>query len=444
MERVRRRWWTWTVSVVAVLVILAATVSGLFQAAVLALPSYREDLSAWVTKVAGRPIDIGGISLVWHGIYPRIDLSDITLYSDDGQDEEVLSAQRLSLGFNFLHLLTGDFTPTRIELSGLDLGVDVDEDGKVTVVGLENNPNTKTNYDKLLREVSRFERVRLSNCHIELTAPYLPEETLNVTLVSAEVSQTFSGMEAEAQFALPASYGKSIELDAEIDGNILQPNSWSGEFNASTSGLQPQPWLRHYLLPGTRVAIEDGSVDLHGNFRAGQVTSIETSAESDALAISHGNQTITAKSLNVVTQATAGADGWQLDIKKFELSGQGQMRGAVHFADLADREGYEIKADADYLRLSNLTPWLSFFHEAPTLTMISRAGGEVDRLVLRLQHDANLAARLRPSDTCGLGVPVQIAADFALLGIKVGRITKCLEQPCGLLAVQIKFNGGAG
>ena len=45
MERVRRRWWTWSVSVLAVLVILAAAVSGLFQLAVLELPSYRDALS---------------------------------------------------------------------------------------------------------------------------------------------------------------------------------------------------------------------------------------------------------------------------------------------------------------------------------------------------------------------------------------------------------------
>lgn len=387
MERVRRRWWTWTVSVVAVLVILAATVSGLFQAAVLALPSYRDDLSAWVTKVAGRPVDIGGISLVWHGIYPRIDLSDITLYSDDGTEEEVLSAQRLSLGFNFLHMVTGDFTPTRIELSGLDLGVNVDEDGKVTIVGLESDPNNHTNYDKLLREVSRFQRVRLSNCQIALTAPHLPEETLNLTLASAEVSQTSSGLEAEAEVMLPATYGKTIDLDADIDGQIIKPETWSGEFNISASKLQPQLWLHHVLLPGTRVAIEDGSLELHGNLRAGHVTSIEASAESDAMAISRAGRDVTAKSMEFLAQASASTDGWQLDVKKFKLDGEDQVRGGLHYAKLADGNGFELKADADYLKLTRLTPWLGYFRDQPALALVSRAGGEVNHLVLRVQHE---------------------------------------------------------
>lgn len=387
MQRVRRRWWTWTVSVVAVLVILAATVSGLFQAAVLALPSYRDDLSGWVTKVAGRPVDIGGISLVWHGIYPRIDLSDITLYSDDGNEEEVLSAQRLSLGFNFLHLVTGDFMPTRIELSGLDLGVDIDEDGKVTIAGLESNPDNHTNYDKLLREVSRFQRVRLSNCQIALTAPHLPEETLNITLASAEVSQTSSGLEAEASLVLPPTYGKTIDLDADFDGEIIKPQSWSGEFNVSASKLQPQLWLHRLLLPGTRFAVEDGTVQLHGNLREGRVNSIEVNAESDAMAMSRAGRDVTAKSMEFVARAGAGSDGWQIDVKKLQLDGSDQLRGGLHYASLADGEGYELKADADYVGLTRLAPWLGYFRDQPALATVSRAGGEINRLVMRVQHD---------------------------------------------------------
>ena len=387
MQRVRRRWWTWTVSVVAVLVILAATVSGLFQAAVLALPSYRDDLSAWVTRIADRPVDIGGISLVWHGIYPRIDLSDITLYSDDGTDEEVLSAQRLSLGFNFLHILAGDFTPTRIELSGLDLGVDIDENGKVTIAGLESNPDSNTNYDKLLREVSRFQRVRLSNCQIALTGPNLPEETINITLASAEVSQTSGGLEAEASLILPPTYGKSIDLDADLEGDVIKPQSWSGEFNVSARKLQPQPWLRRILLPGTRLAVENGLVELHGSLLEGRVNSLEVSAESDAMAISRAGRDVTAKSMELVALAAVGNDGWQVDIRKLKLDGDDQLRGGFHYARAPGGDGYELKADADYLRLTRLAPWLGYFRDRPSLATVSRAGGEIDRLVMRLQHD---------------------------------------------------------
>jgi uncharacterized protein (TIGR02099 family) len=390
MERVRRRWWTWTVSVFAMLVILAATVSGLFQAAVLALPSYRDDLSDWVTKVAGRPVDIGGVSLVWHGIFPRLDLSDITLYSDDGEDE-VLSAQRLSLGFSFLRLATGDFTPTQIELSGLSLAVNVADDGKVSIVGLDNiNQNSPADYDKLLREVARFRRVRLSNCQIELTASQLPDQTLNLTLASAQVSQTLTGLEAEAEISLPAAYGKSIDLDAAVEGDVARPETWNGVFNVSSRQLQPQPWLRPYLLPGTRVAVDGGRLDLHGNLQAGHVTTVEARAESDTLLIGRAGQNVTAKSLDFLALASAGAEGWQFDIKRLQFDDEDQLRGSLHYAALPQGAGYELKADADVLRLTRLAPWLAYLREPPqALTWVARVGGEVDRLVLRLHHDAD-------------------------------------------------------
>src|SRR3546814_10608655 len=97
MERVKRRWWTWAITLLAAVVIAGAVISGLFQLAVLTLPSYRADLSAWVTHVANRPVQIGGVNLGWHGIEPRLDLTDITLFSDDG--DESLTMPRLRLGF---------------------------------------------------------------------------------------------------------------------------------------------------------------------------------------------------------------------------------------------------------------------------------------------------------------------------------------------------------
>jgi uncharacterized protein (TIGR02099 family) len=445
MERVKRRWWTWTVSVFAVLVIVAAAVSGVFQAAVLALPSYRDDLSDWVTKVAGRPVDIGGVSLVWHGVFPRLDLSDITLYSDDGEDE-VLSAQRLSLGFGLMRLLSGDYTPTQIELSGLSLAMNIDDEGHVRIVGLDNvGQDNPPNYEKLLRELTRFKRVRLLNCQIELTAPQLPEDTLNLTLASAQISQTASGLEAEAELSLPAAYGKSVDVDAEIDGDFSKPDTWSGQVNISSRQLQPQPWLRPYLLPGTRVAIEGGKLELRGRLQAGRVTSVEAHAQSDALLIGRAGQNASVKSMDFLAQATAAADGWQLDVKHLEIDGADQLRGGLHYLALPDDAGYDLKADADLIRLDRLMPWLGYISEpSPALALAARAGGEVDHLVLRLHQGqeqprysllATLkGASLRPgSGPVGFsGVSGQLSADENSGRFKLTGAGVLLELPHAL------------
>ena len=58
MERRRRRLFTVAVSAGAVLVILAAAASGLFQLAVQTVPGYRADIERRVSEIAGRPIRI--------------------------------------------------------------------------------------------------------------------------------------------------------------------------------------------------------------------------------------------------------------------------------------------------------------------------------------------------------------------------------------------------
>src|SRR3546814_18735040 len=117
MERVKRRWWTWAITLLAAVVIAGAVISGLFQLAVLTLPSYRADLSAWVTHVANRLVQIGGVNLGWNCIEPRLELPDLTLFSDKGDVN--LTMQRLSMCFSPFRLIIIDMMTEIREVSGL-------------------------------------------------------------------------------------------------------------------------------------------------------------------------------------------------------------------------------------------------------------------------------------------------------------------------------------
>ncbi len=194
MERVKRRWWTWAVSLIAAAVIFGAVVSGLFQLAVLALPSYRSDLSAWVTEVAERPVQIGGVHLVWRGVYPHLDLSGITLFDDTG--DEVLSADRLSLGFNLLRLLSGDYVPDRLELSGLSVDVDIDAAGKVQIAGFD--AARRGGGQDWSRDLRRFRHVRLENCELRYSDARLGAENWSLRARHIDLAQTDSGFEMDA------------------------------------------------------------------------------------------------------------------------------------------------------------------------------------------------------------------------------------------------------
>ena len=385
MERVRRRYWTWAVTLFAGTVIFAAAVSGLFQLAVLALPSYREEISAWVTRVADRPVDIGGINLVWRGVYPRLDLTDITLYDEDGS--EALTANRISLGFSSTRLLLGELMPTRIELNGLSIAADVDEEGRLSVAGFDAlGGEAFPKNDRLIKELRRFQRVRLSNCEVRFTHAGLGRSPAEFTLVAGEIDRTRSGFDAEADIRLPPLYGERLELAASIEGDVADPRSWSGDFNAELLRMAPQAWIKSWLQPGAQVQAKELTLRAEGELGQGRLRKMQLRAESDAFVVARAGRAWQGKELDAQATVTAEDRGWRLDIDRLEQDDQPLLRGHLRYRPLA-QQGYELDADIDDWQLGNFTPWLAYLRDAsPALRRAAGLSGELDGLVLRLRQ----------------------------------------------------------
>lgn len=386
MERTRRRWWTWSVSILAALVVFAACVSGLFQLAVMSLPNYRDDLSVWVTKVAGRPVQIGGINLVWRGLAPRLDLSDITLYSEDGENE-ALTAERLSLGFGVWRMLTGEFAPSRVVLSGLDLDVHVDADGHVIVAGFEqDSPDQHLDPEVWLRNLERFDSVLIERCTVDLVDERLGPQQLRFQVDAFEVDIGRSGLDVEGRIKLPIAYGDTLDFEAEIEGPLPKPAQWQGEFSASAAALLPQPWLRGRVLPGTRVAATDVDARISGRFAQGALTQLGAQISSGVLLMTRGADAVEAKSFSARMQAQREEGGWRIDLDRIKVDGDEQLRAQLHYFPDADG-AYRLNADAPLLRLDHLAPWLRFARKLPdALQRVPDLSGELDGLVLRLQR----------------------------------------------------------
>jgi uncharacterized protein YhdP len=135
MERRRRRWWTWGLSIAASLVVLAATLSLSFRLAMDALPGYRERLQTMVEQAAGHPARIGSLALTWQHLRPTLDLRDVALL--DGHGQALLQASHLRFGFSLRRLAGRDWMPGSVEVQGLELEADVDALGRWKLRGFE-------------------------------------------------------------------------------------------------------------------------------------------------------------------------------------------------------------------------------------------------------------------------------------------------------------------
>lgn len=392
MERVRRRWWTVAVTVTATLVILGALITAGFQLVILIAPGYRTDIADYVSRVAGQPVDIGGVGLGWSGLAPRLDLSDITLYAEDGETP-ALSADRLRLGFGLRRLLGGDSTPTLVDLSGLQLFAQITEDGHFSLRGLDTGGGPSRARQDWLRQIGHFQHVDLSNCDLLLEDARLGGPARRFRLVEAEVVFADGRGRATAELELPRSIGSSVELEASIRGDLDRPETWNGRWSAKLEGLSGLPWLDAKLAAGAQLGIRNGDLSLGGELIAGDLGPVRASLRAAAVVGRRGKREAVLHEIASEASYSRGPSGWTLDIEQLNLSGLDgpwpQTRLRVQGSSAA--QGWpSLDVSAEYLRLRDLAPWAVMFGSADLQSELSRlsgVSGVVRGLVLRSRGD---------------------------------------------------------
>ncbi|MFT4047280.1 MAG: YhdP family protein [Solimonas sp.] len=440
MERVKRRWWTWAITLLTTVVILGAAISGLFQLAVLALPSYRADLSAWVTHVANRPVQIGGVNLGWRGLAPQLQLNDITLFSEDG--DESLTLERLNLGFSLFRFVIGNVFPDRLEMSGLTIAVDRDDDGTWRIAGFATGDGSLAAKDReaWARDLARFRHLVLRNCTVTFAGTPYGSDGQQIRVTRLDVDQGDDGFEVGGRLQLPVTYGDTVEVSADIDGSLLLPQQWRGDFEVDVRRLRPQGWLEPYLQPGVQIAAENFDAQIEGNVADGRLVHADVAIDSDALVVARGGQASGAKQARLRAGVRDEAHGWIVDLKELRFDAQRLAHGSLRWG--SDAQGREIDADVDELQLARLMPWLVVWRESPTaLQQASRLSGAVRNLVLRLRCDADGATRysatgrldgiaLAADDHLGFsGLSGEVSADESGGQLRLAQVPLQLELP---------------
>ncbi|MDB5968463.1 MAG: hypothetical protein JWQ90_913 [Hydrocarboniphaga sp.] len=403
MDRVKRRWWTVSVTVLASLVVLAAVTSGLFQLAVLSLPGYRQQLSDYVSRVADRPIDIGGVALVWYRLRPQLELDDIVLYSDDGETP-ALSADRLRIGFGLVRLLHGDTFPTQIELGGLQVVVEIDANDQVHLRGLDTAGRAKTQHD-WRRDIGRFDAIRLEDCTITLDDARLKGGTPKFHLLQAEARRRIGGASFDASVELPSFMGESAEFEGRINGDPAQPESWQGRWSLSMDKLARLPWLEARLPGRPQLKFADADLSVSGVIDQGRVDGAELQFKASSIAARRGKKLAQLKDIELAATARRSGNSWSLEVPRLKLSGASgpwpATRLRLQWTPLSEG-GSELQADADFLRLQDLAPWMMLADD-PSTARLAGVTGELRNLVGRGRIDASTPTYSLRAQLDGLG-----------------------------------------
>ncbi|MBI2382721.1 MAG: TIGR02099 family protein [Gammaproteobacteria bacterium] len=385
MERSRRRLWTRLITATAILMVAAAVLSGLFQIAVLAVPGYRQDLAGWVSRLAGRPVRIGTLALTWRGYYPSLDLGQVEIRSPDDR-RTVLVLERVRLGLGFTRLVAGDFTPRRLELSGIALRARLDRDGRFHLLGLDEAGGPDADFAEALAQLERFSRVQVLRCTLELRDERRDGETQLYTLTEAALESGLLGREFEAELRLPSALGETLRLDADFTGALPRWETWDGSYRAELRRLAGAGWLRPWLAPGAHVEVEDAVLRSQGRFAAGRLEDAWLSLSARAIRAQRAGHGAELRRLAAWAQLRRQEPGWELTLQRLSAEGaQGswpEIRGRAGF-ELADGHPRALDAELSHLPLHDLAPWLAILRTPSWLSDLHDVSGLVRGLRLR-------------------------------------------------------------
>lgn len=385
MERVKRRWWARLVTLAASLVITGALLSGLFQLAILGLPGYRRQIAEYVSQSAGRQVDIGGVSLVWRGLAPELELTDLTLYPESASSTPV-SVGRLTLGFSLGRSLRGGlWMPSRIQVSGLRLVAVIDPRGEVRVRGFDTPEGVSAGRTDWLRDLERFERLAVEDSELTVVDERLAGATLKFWVIEAGARRTEDGAEFSAELRPPYSRAARLELNARLSGDLLSPATLSGDWEASVAGYSGSPWLGHKAPPDLALAITDAEAEMTGAIVGGRLGPSRVRLSAASVAVARGQRSAAARAITLDAALDPLADGWQVEIGRLALGG---ARGA--WPDTSARArvrrgvegGWRLDGDIDFVRIDDLLAFV-LLADHPALRRLQGLSGDLRDVILR-------------------------------------------------------------
>ena len=365
MERRKRRWWTRGITWLSALVVLAATISGLFQLAVLAAPGYREQLAERVSAAAGRPVRIGAVQLAWRWLWPQLQLRGVELLPADGGSTPLLRVERLRFGFAAADLLRGELVPAEVDLEGLVLDLERSADGKLQLRGFPPDPQAP-DWRARLRQLERFERLRADRVALRLHDLVRPTAApWQIDRVQADLRLSHDpepGFELRLDAQAPALIAGRLKARIGMSGALDAPEQWKGRWTLDAANLQPAPDLLAQLPRPLALQLQEAELAASGDWQAGRPGASRAELHADDLKLASPQPLHWQKLALAFAYQPQPDGGGELRWEGPRLTGlrgawPDSVGGRLRWQRRADG-ALRLEGGADFLRLDDLAPWV--------------------------------------------------------------------------------------
>ncbi|MBI3562730.1 MAG: hypothetical protein HY080_13545 [Gammaproteobacteria bacterium] len=313
----------------AVVIIVLATGISLARIYLPDIKSYRSEIESLASSALGRVVQIESMDAKLDGLTPEIIFNGVRMF-DQRHQHELLRFDSARVGFDLLRSIRHrKVIPESITISGADLVIWRHKSGVLTVQGyavdaLEktiNDPQEKT--DTPQDELSKwfFERSRLviENSRVLWRDDVLGTKKIQFTQVNIKLRNNDQRHQLTGNLRLPSELGAQLQLAVDLNGDILVPAQWQGEFYAHGQQVHANNWGRQLTL--LNLTLHEGLMDFYiwGGWKPQGLASLSgTLSISDVrLTAGHQDKPFVLKLLSGNFDWSQRPQGWQLRVDDF-------------------------------------------------------------------------------------------------------------------------------
>ena len=412
------------ITVVALLLVVTVLILALCFAAMRTLApmggKYADNIQHQVSKLIGRPVEIGHLIFTIEGVTPTARLSDLVIFSQDGERPD-MTFREMDITLDMLSsALKVEWIPKRVVLRGSRIRVDRTLDGRFLVSGFEFGGSGGEDYSlDILNELTfKVQDLDVFWNDMPLGLEYEVKATdMDVYIESERLA-------INGTVLLPEGIDSEVELAVDVEGPVTEYTKWKGAFYATTQDLNLLG-LPFELAGDFPIALQTGEaqIELSGNWEGQKALQAQVEVEASNISIDPNKASAVDQAMQVTDlrsniEVVLKNRQWQIKTDELILAANDLIWPKTGFNVQFERDKNALRdftANVDFLDLETLAGVLeTMLPEHPQVKLVRQhqPSGSVSNLRFRI-------AEITPENVANL----EVSGDFANLSwLQFGKV----------------------
>ena len=305
----------WTM--VAALIILAATLVSIIRLMLPQIDQQRDAIEIWLSDVVGRPIEIGQVSASWHGWTPTIDVADLVLLTSD-RKTELIRFDYAAVDISPVNSLAErKLVPHRLIVGGMRVALERDLKGTISVAGMR---PSRWPVARWLLEQQNF---TLRDAHITFKDAARALSPLQFSDVTLSITHDAGQQKIAGTLRRDGREVERYVFALRTTGDILG-SSWAGDLFVDIQHGEAGSTLA--LAGWTDNRIVGGEVDakIWSRWENAKLQRAAVEIESSTIRVS-GSKTDLIDRIDAAGIALRVADGWSFEFDRLQIDSVGDQ-----------------------------------------------------------------------------------------------------------------------